>query len=395
MHLIELYILRRIMVLFFAVFMAAIGLTWTVQVLARINFLTTSGQTFLTVLKFSSLFIPSAIPLVIPFALVIAVSQTLSTMNQDSELVVINAAGSPRSAVWRPVLILGLCLSLFSFFITNFVAPHARLNIRQMMATAHTDLINIFLQEGSFRELGNGIYLEIGERRANGDIGRLFIIDQSDPNLDLFYYAVDGMVANNQNGNFLIMKNGEVQRRDNKNGNVSIIKFDTYTFDLSEFAPANQVVTVYPKDQFLTYLFNPDPDDSYYQRHPLQYTAELHKRFTEWLYPFVFALIALAVAGDARSHREAHISASFSAISLSLLVYWLGYFFADRAENDLAYVPLLYITPIGISALLIFMLLTNRRVGLPVRWSDALYRFFDTWRNKNNHPHYPDMGGTS
>jgi len=395
MHLIELYILRRISVLFFAVFMAAIGLTWTVQILARINFLTTSGQTFLTVLKFSSLFIPSAIPLVIPFALVIAVAQILSTMNQDSELVVINAAGSPRSAVWRPVLILGLSLSICSFVIANFVTPHARLTMRQMVATAHTDLINMFLQEGSFRELGNRIYLEIGERYANGKIGRLFIADQSDPNLDLFYYAVDGMVASGQNNNFLVMKNGEVQRRDNKNGNISIIKFDTYTFDLSEFTPANQAVTIYPKDQFLTYLFNPDPDDPYYQRRPLQYTAELHKRFTEWLYPFVFSLIALAAAGDARSHREAHVSASFSAISLSLLVYWLGYFFADRAENDLAYVPLLYITPIGISALLIFMLLTNRRMGLPVRWSDIIYRFFDTFKERSNQRRRPHTGGTS
>lgn len=392
MYLIELYILRRISVLFFAVFMASIGLTWTVQILARINFLTTSGQTFLTVLKFSSLFIPSAIPLVMPFALVIAVSQTLSTMNQDSELVVINAAGSPRLAVWRPVLAFGLALSICSFIIANSVTPYARLNMREMMATAHTDLIKMFLQEGSFRELSNGIYLEIGERRANGSIGRLFLVNQSDPALDLFYYAVDGTVASNRNGNFLVMKNGEIQRRDNKTGNVSIIKFDSYTFDLSEFAPVSQAAVIYPKDQPLLYLLHPDPDDPYYQRRPLQYTAELHKRFTEWLYPFVFALIALAVAGDARSHRQAHVSASFSAISLSLLVYWLGYFVADRAENDPAYVPLLYIVSLGISAFLIFMFLTNRRVGLPVRWSDAMHRLFDRYTQKGGQQ--PQAGGS-
>ncbi|RCL04036.1 MAG: lipopolysaccharide export system permease protein [Candidatus Tokpelaia sp. JSC189] len=394
MRLIELYILRRILVVFFAVFIAAIMLTWTVQVLARINFLTTNSQTFLTVLKFSSLFIPLAIPLVIPFVLVIAVSQTLSTMNQDTELVVINAAGIPRSAVWRPVLILGLCLSLFSFFITNFIAPYARLNMRQIIETAHSSFINTLLQEGSFRELGNGIYFEIGERRTNGDIGRLFIIDQRDPNLDLFYYAVEGIVTNDQNGSFMIMKNGEFQRRDNKNNNISIIKFDTYTLDLSDFFPANQTITIYPKDQLLSYLLNPDPNDSHYQSHRLQYTAELHKRFTEWLYPIVFAFIVLTIAGDARSHREAYISASFSAVSLSLLVYWLGYFFAEHAENNLAYVPFLYIIPISISVLLIFMLLTNRRISLPVRWSDVLYRFFNAWRNKGKRSHYPNTGGT-
>ena len=89
MRIIELYILRRVFVLFAAVLLAAVGISWTVQVLSRINFLTTSGQTVFTILQFSSLFIPSVIPLVIPFALVIAIAQTLSTMNQDSELVVI------------------------------------------------------------------------------------------------------------------------------------------------------------------------------------------------------------------------------------------------------------------------------------------------------------------
>lgn len=236
MYLIERYILRRIFLFFIAVFTAAIGLTWTVQLLARINFLTTSGQTFLTVLKFSSLFIPAVLPLVMPFALVIAVSQTLSAMNQDSELVVINAAGSPPRAVWRPVLMLGLVLSLLSFCIANFVTPYARLTMRDMLASAHSDLLSSFLQEGSFRQLGDKIYLEVGERNPDDSIGRLFIVDQRDPNLDLYYYAVNAYITDKQAanggqaGNYLVMKNGEIERRDNKTGNVSIIKFDLLHF---------------------------------------------------------------------------------------------------------------------------------------------------------------------
>ncbi|RCL02819.1 MAG: lipopolysaccharide export system permease protein [Candidatus Tokpelaia sp. JSC188] len=392
MYLIELYILRRVLVLFLAVFIAAIGLTWTAQVLTRIDFLTTNSQTFLTILKLSFLFIPSAIPLVMPFALVIAVSQVFSIMNQDTEFVIIDAAGSTRLVIWRPVLILGVCLSFFSFFITNFIAPHARLNMRRMLEAVHSSLINTFLQEGSFREVGQGIYLEIGEQRTNGDIGCLFIVDQRNPSFDLFYYAINGVIANNQNGNFLIMKDGEIQRRDNRSGNTSIIKFDTYTLNLSAFASVNQTLTIYPKDQFLTYLFNPNPSDSYYQHHTLEYTAELHKRFTEWLYPIVFALIALAVAGNVRSHRETHISISFLAVLSSFLVYWVAYFFAERAKNDLTYIPFLYTIPISISILLIFMLLTNRRICLLIHWSDALYRLSDIWRKIGKGYHHPDKG---
>ncbi|MBX8819161.1 LPS export ABC transporter permease LptF, partial [Ochrobactrum sp. MR31] len=77
-------------------------------------------------------------------------------------------------------------------------------------------------------------------------------------------------------------------------------------------------MVLYAKDRHLSYLINPDKNDPIFQTKPLQYRAELHKRLTNWLYPFVFAMIALVLAGDARSHREARVSASFSAISLSL-----------------------------------------------------------------------------
>lgn len=394
MRLIESYILRRVSTLFFTVLLASIGITWTVQMLSRINFLTTSGQSFIAVFQFSSLFIPSAIPLVMPFALVIAIAQTLSTMNQDSELVVIAAAGSPRSVIWRPIILLALGISIISFVIANYVTPYARLNMREMMATANSDLISVFLQEGKFRELDNNILLEIGERRADGSIGRLFIVDLRNPETDLFYYAISGSVASKGHNNFLIMKDGEFFRKDNKTKDVSIVKFDSYVYDLSSFTSAGDTITVFPKDQFLSYLFNPDPDDPNYQRRPLQYTAELHRRFTDWMYPLVFALIALTAAGDARSHREARISASFSAISLSLLVYWIGYFFGDRADNDLAYVPLLYIVPLGSCGILMFMLLTNRRLSLPEKWNDRLHGTIDHWRHRFS-PREADNGDIS
>ena len=45
--------------MFFAVLLSAVGITWIVQVLGRINFLTTSGQSFFYILKFSSNLLPN------------------------------------------------------------------------------------------------------------------------------------------------------------------------------------------------------------------------------------------------------------------------------------------------------------------------------------------------
>ena len=95
-----------------------------------------------------------------------------------------------------------------------------------------------------------------------------------------------------------------------------MIRFTSYAFDLSLFSAPRAEPFMFPKDRTLPYLLNPDPNDRVYKHKPQSFRAELHRRFTEWLYPLVFALIALAVAGDARSHREARINPLITAVTI-------------------------------------------------------------------------------
>jgi lipopolysaccharide export system permease protein len=371
MRLIEIYILRRIVVMFFAVLLSAVGITWIVQVLGRINFLTTSGQSFFYILKFSSNLLPAAFPVVMPFALVIAVTQTLSTMNQDSELVVINAAGAPRSAVIRPVLLFAVVISIASFLINNFVVPYSQMNMRQMVAEARADVINLVVQQGSFKQIDTDLYLQIENRDSNGAIKGLFVSDSRDKTTDLIYYAKDGLVFDTGTQSLLIMKDGEVDRRDVQTGNVSIIKFNTYALDLAALLPSDdKEVSIYPKDRPLDYLLNPDPNDKFFQQQPLRYTSELYKRLTDWMYPIVFALISLAAAADSRSHREARISASFTAITLCLIVFWLGYSTGQSTDKNASMLPLLFAFPILGALSATYALVTNRQIGVPVKLSN-------------------------
>lgn len=363
--------------MFFSVLLSAVGITWIVQVLNRINFLTTSGQSFLYILRFSSNLLPAAFPIVMPFALVIAVAQTLSTMNQDSELVVINAAGAPRSAVIRPVLLFAVLVSAASFLINNYIAPYSSINMRQMMAEARADVINLVVQQGTFKKIDDNLYIQIQNRDANGAIKGLFVSDSRDQTTDLIYYAKDGLVFDTGDQNLLIMKDGEIDRRDVQTGNVSIIKFNTYALDLAAMLPADDNdVTIFPKDRPLTYLLNPDPNDKYFQQNPLRYRSELYKRLTDWMYPIVFALISLAAAADSRSHREARISAAFTAITLSLVVFWLGYSAGQSSEKNESVLPVLFAFPIFVSILATYALATNRQIGIPVKWTNWVRDFF-------------------
>lgn len=371
MKIFERYILRRVSMLFFASLAWTVAIVWTTQILTRINLVTDSGQSALAFFEIAALVLPSVLPVVIPFAAVIAIAQTLTVMNNDSELVVVNAAGGSRSIIIRPVMVLAALASVACFTIDNGADPYARQRGRELVAAARADFLSLVIQEGTFRKIEDGLYIQIGERLPDGRLSGIFVADSRAENTDLVYYARYGVVKEEGNETVLVMQDGEIHRKLPGN-DISVIRFLSYAFDLSAFTAASGAPRLRAKDHTLPYLLNPDHDDAEYKRRPQSFRAELHRRFTEWTYPIVFALIALAVIGNARSHRESRINPLVTAISISIVIRWIGYFATNQVQVMASMWPLVYAIPIVFSLIPIWFIVTNRSMELPVALADRL-----------------------
>lgn len=375
MKVIERYILRRVFVVFAAALFWTLAIVWTTQVLARIDLVTDSGQTALTFFEIATLMLPSIIPMVIPFALIIGVAQTLSTMNTDSELVVMSAAGTSRWTIIKPIVLLALLASVVSFAVDNGVDPYARERSRQKIAAARGDLLSLVVQEGTFRKIENGLYVQIGERLPDGNLGQIFVADSREKNVDLAYYAKNGSVLE-QNGKSMLMMFDGVINRKTPDGDVSVIRFTSYAFDLAQFSNATGKIIMYPKDRTIGYLLNPDPNDPIFKKTPQYFRAELHRRFTEWIYPLVFALIAIAVVGDAKSYREQRIHPLITAVSIALFWRWLGFFTVDRLQTVQWFVWMVYAVPAIPAAISIWFIATGRTLELPLTFVERIAALF-------------------
>ena len=369
MKLIERYILRRASLMFVATLVPLLGIVWVTQALTSINLVTDSGQSIFAFLKLATLILPSVIPIILPFALVIGVSQTLTVMNADSELTVLNAAGASRMTIIRPVMILAVAMSLVSFAVDNFVEPYSRTAVRKMIATAHADMLSAVVQENTFRKVADGLYVQVAERRNGGVLHGLFVADTREPRFELVYYAREGAV--DENSSALVMKDGEVHRK-LPDGNVSIIKFDSYAFDLADLTQSVGKSNIRAKDRDLFYLLDPDPNDPQVQKNPGSFTAEIHRRFTEWLFPAVFGLIALVVSGDARSHREARVHPMITALLTALFVRWASFYASNNAEDSAYFIPIMYLIPIITAAMAIRYLGRNKSLEIPVTLGERL-----------------------
>lgn len=370
MKLIEAYILRRIVQMTLAALLPVLAIIWTIQVLGRINLVTDSGQSIGSFMKLATLILPTIIPIVLPFAVVIGIAQTLTAMNNDSELAVLDAAGAPRSTLMKPVLMFAAFLSIFSFSVSNFVEPQVRLAARQMIAAAYADLLSSVIEEKTFRSIQDGLYVQIAERHSGRVLLGLFVVDQRNPAFDLVYYAREGAV--DPNGTSLTMKNGEVHRK-TPDGKISVIRFDTYGLDLSEMTKtSNGETRLRPSQRPLSYLLNPDPADPDFIATPGAYRSELHKRMSEWLFPFVYGLIAFAIAGSARSHREARLNPLVLSLIIAFFLRWLSFYAANSTETSGAAVPFVYLIPLTAGGGAAFVLATGKTPRMPASVHDRL-----------------------
>ncbi|NTJ06548.1 LptF/LptG family permease [Rhizobium lusitanum] len=375
MKLFETYIVRRVGMMFLVALLPVLAIIWTTQVLQRINLVTDSGQSIGSFAKLATLILPTIIPIVLPFALVIGITQTLTAMNSDSELTVMEAAGARRSIIIRPIMILAIAISVFSFFVDNVVEPRARVAARQMVAEAYADLLSTVIEEKNFRRIEDGLYVQISQRLSGRILKGLFVVDSRDPAFDLIYYAKEGAV--DPSGTSLLMKDGEVHRK-TADGDVSIINFDSYSFDLSDMTQSRGQATVRASDRDLGFLLNPDPNDADYKAKPTGYRAELHRRLNDWALPAIFALISLVIAGDARSHREARLHPMVSALTIAFALRWADFYAANQIENAPNFIGVLYGINIISALIAIVLLFRNRKMTMPVSIRNRL----SNWRQK-------------
>ena len=374
MNTLQRYIFRRVTVLSLASFLSVLCVVWVTQVLAEIDFATNSGQSIVAFLKLAAVLTPQLAALILPIGVVIGTVQVFSTMNADSELAVMSASGVSRATIARPVLLVAGFASLFVLVSNHYIEPRANRALREILVSARTDLLTGLIREGTFTKLDDDLTIFVDRRLPGNVMEGIMVSDTRDEDLNLIYYAQSGAVGKVDDAEVMAMTNGQIHRKNMKDGTLSIIRFNSYAISLSQFASAGGGISYTPQERFTSELANPDPDDNLFKRQPGWIRGELHKRMTDWLYPILFALIALVAAGQTQSHRQSRFNTFFIALGAAMLYRWGSYaiYSANRANGDLWW--LFYAVPIAAIALNIFMY----SYGITVKVPDRLVTMFET-----------------
>ena len=324
------YMFRATMGAFVISLVSLTVVIWFTQAMRDFDLITSQRQTLLVFVGITGMIIPLLVMMIAPIALVMAAAHVLNKLGSDSEIIVMNAAGVSPWRLLRPFFAAAVVVSLLVAVIAAYVSPRSLRALRDWAAQVRADILTNIVQPGRFTTVGGNLTFHIADRRPNGLLIGIFVDDRRDPNEHSTYLAEQGEIVKSENGSFLVLQGGSIQRSEAGQRDPRIVTFDRYAFDLSQFtggtanaAVVDQQYTV--REKYIWELLWPRADDPLYAEQPDQYRSELHDRLATPLYPIVFVILAYTFLGPPQTTRQSRTLALLGMIGTVALLRLIGF----------------------------------------------------------------------
>ena len=362
------YVFRQVANAFVIILVTLTTIVWLATALKQLDLIISQGQGFVLFLKMTVLSLPGLMALIAPNAMLMASLYTLDRMNGDSELIVMTAAGAPVWRIGAPFVVLASMVCVVILICNLWVMPASMRALRALITQVRTDVISQVLQPGRFSSTEPGLTFHIRDRSPTGDLLGLLVHDERDDKLVMSYLAERGRIISNDDGAYLVMFDGHVHRYEVKDPSkgVQIVAFDQYVLNISDFsAKDTSSKELRPRERYLSELLNPDPNLLKNKGASGQLRTELHDRFSTPFYPLLFAFLAVAVLGHARTTRESRWAQILLAAGIAVGLRVSGLTASNLVTLSAGATPLVYVIPIG--AIIVAALVAHVRMSPELR----------------------------
>lgn len=318
------------------------GIIWLSQSLRFVDLIINKGLSAGYFLYLTMLLLPGVIAIILPLAVFAGGLYGLHRLAGDSEIVVMRSAGLSPWSLARGPLALAAGASVLMYLLTLWLMPLGARTFKDLRLSLRTDVSYVLLQEGAFNTIGSKLTVYIRSREPGNVMRGILVHDASDRTRPVTMMAERGALVNTDAGPRFVMANGNRQELDRNANVLSLLYFDRYTLDLSQFVQRDQARWLEPEERYLPELFDPGTTaDDIANAGTL--LAEAHDRLTAPFYPLVFILIALAAVTSGEFSRRGGNWRPVVAVAVVILVRAAGLGFVNAAGKEPLFIPLIYL----------------------------------------------------
>jgi lipopolysaccharide export system permease protein len=263
------------------------------QSLEALDIIIKQGQSALVLAEITLLAMPQLLAMVLPIAIFVAGLVALNRLHTEQEIVVCFASGMSRWRVIAPAMRLAVGAALITLVVNLWIAPLCERAMRVELFKIRTDLAASLVEPGQFTEPSPGLTVYAQDAAQDGTLRNLFVLKEKVGGGDTTFIAASGKLGKRNGAPVLTMRNGSSQEF-SKAGVLNYLKFDEYTFDLSDFMSAKDAVTYKVPDRYLHELLYPDLTQDWERQNRVKMLAEANARLATPLYTIAFMAMALA-----------------------------------------------------------------------------------------------------
>jgi len=293
--------------------------------------------------KFLTLFLyilPWLLIYIIPISFFIIAIFLYNKMIASNEIIVLKGSGLNNFQISSPVIFLGMILTLLTLVISFYAMPYSNKQLRLTKMNFENNYSNLSFNSRVFESI-KGLTIYVNDKKFNNLYGVL-ISDQRKDGSDVTITAERAELEAKENNLLLFLKNGTIQKYDNKEMKSQIINFDNYVFNLSENNSVKKNELKWKRKEryfhelldYKSQNLNRDEIDSY--------KAELHQRIIYPLMSVVLAFISSAIMINSKFNRRSNIFAILKSFFIGLCFIVGAIFIFKMMEKNILFVSLAY-----------------------------------------------------
>jgi len=334
------YLLKQNLQYFLFIVSILICLVWFSKAVAFLDLITKNGISLKQFLQLFLLISPWILSYILPFSLLTANIFAINTLQQNSEITVLKSCSISNFNLAKPIILLGLLVSIMSYSIAFYFMPYANRQLKLLRNNLQENYSNIALQSGIFENIKNTtIYVQ---KREQDNLFGLFIYDQSNIDYSIVITAQNAKLNTTNNSLKLILNNGTLQKFNYHNKKTEILYFQQYLFNLNENENDKESsIILKPNERYFHELLYPEPNLS--ADYLLKLDAEIHQRLIFPITSFIFSLLAGIFLLKNYSIRNKNIKNTAYFLCCSLGFFLINIIATSISQNNSNYIFVNYL----------------------------------------------------
>ncbi len=337
------------------------GVIWLFVAVRAVEHIINRGVSVKIFLYLSVLQIPNFLVHIVPFAVFIAILFVYSRLNSDREQVVLQAAGISPISLSKPALFLALIAVIIGYCFTLYMTPKSYQGFRNLQWDIRYSFAHVLLKEGVFNSISDRITIFVRERKGQSELHGILYHDTQKVDKPVTIIAKRGVLTKSPEGARVTVFDGNRQEMQKKNNKLSVLYFDQYTIDITQFTPKPESRFREARERTIAELLSLKKEDVGNPRDYGKFKVEGHQRLTTPINTFVFALVALAclLLGDFSRRGQSKRIILAAIIFIALWLSNLG--IVNISAKNLEIVPILYMSVFAPVIIVLSLLILNPR----------------------------------